>query len=156
ENLALCLSDLDRTDEAIDVCRRAVALAPNSVSILLNLGVTHQRRNDFDAAAAEYRRVIAIDPNHAVAHYNLAIASASLGRFDEALALSQRAFELDPRNPAIRWVYWEYLLMSGDLANGFRMEYERQSVAIPSVRGRTPLPRWSGEPLQGRTLLVYT
>ena len=80
-NRAVILSDhLGRPDDAAAELARALALSPDYVPALLNLGNLHEDRGDRDAARGSYARVLALEPGNV-----LALArSAGLTGADEA------------------------------------------------------------------------
>jgi Tfp pilus assembly protein PilF len=71
-NLAHCLAELDRLDEAEAVLRQAVALAPEHAEALASLGSVLVRQSRFDKAATACRAALALDPVLVRAHQNLA------------------------------------------------------------------------------------
>jgi tetratricopeptide (TPR) repeat protein len=156
-NLAIAMSNLGRFDEALTACQRALAFEPRDASVHINLGVIYGRLDNSEAAAAAYRGAIAVDPQSAKAYTNLSVALGNLGRIDEAVAASRRAIEISPEDPLLHFNHANSLLMSGDLANGFR-EFEWR-IEHPTLNkdGRAFVgARWQGEPLEGRTLLLYS
>lgn len=92
-NRAVILSDqLARHDEAEAELRAALALNPDYLPALLNLGNLHEDRGDRAGAEAAYRRALAASPGNALALSRLAgvVDSRSPGA-DEILAQLQRA-----------------------------------------------------------------
>jgi tetratricopeptide (TPR) repeat protein len=95
-NLAGCLCELDRTEEAIRACRRALEFEPDYAPACINLGVAFDAQGQFDAAVTAYRRAIEIDPAAAKAYANLAVALRAIGEIDEAIRAGTRAIEIEP------------------------------------------------------------
>lgn len=63
------------------------------------LGIDALRRNDWNAAAAEFERIIAlhpVEPQGSTAHYDVAIAYAHMNRLDDAAANLRAALASDP------------------------------------------------------------
>ncbi len=73
-----------RYDECVSWCEQALAIAPQSVEALVNLGSAWFELGD-DARALEYLgRAIALHPHHKNAHNNLAVQALLSGRYTDA------------------------------------------------------------------------
>jgi hypothetical protein len=73
-----------------------------------------------------------------------------------AIEASARAVELRPRDAELRYNHAMLLLLAGDLEAGFREFEWRLSHVSPKFRPRSfDVPRWHGEPRDGRTLLIH-
>jgi tetratricopeptide (TPR) repeat protein len=95
-NLAGCLTELGRFDEALAEGRRALAIYPDYAHAHHNLGNVLFRQGQVDEAIAHWRRALEIDPRLAGAHNNLGNALLGMGRLDEAVAHLQMAVKTDP------------------------------------------------------------
>jgi tetratricopeptide (TPR) repeat protein len=155
-NLGAGLCDLQQFEEAVAACERALALDPDHAPARTNLGIIFEAQGDADAAIAAHRRTIAADPGYAKGHANLAIALRNKGEIDEALAVSHRAVALAPEDPLTRYNHAHFLLMCGDLENGF-VEYKwgRKCVPLSEDMPTFSEPEWQGEAFEGRTLLLF-
>jgi tetratricopeptide (TPR) repeat protein len=154
--LAICLCNLGQLDEAKAACERALSDNPDYALAHTNLGIVLDAQGRFKEAVAAHRRAIAANPDYAKGHANLAVALRIAGALDEARAASQRAVALAPDDPEIRFNHAHVLLMNGELARGFEefrwgRECESWSDGYPAFAE----PEWNGEPLDGRTLLLY-
>ncbi|CCE08535.1 conserved hypothetical protein [Bradyrhizobium sp. STM 3843] len=155
-NLASCLCELGRLDEAKASCERALAQDANYAPAYTNLGIILDAEGKFEDAVAAHRGAIAADPNYAKGHANLAVALRITGALDEARLASQRAVALDPDDPEIRFNHAHVLLMNGELARGFdELRWGRKCKGWSDGYPTYTEPEWSGEPLAGRTLLLY-
>jgi tetratricopeptide (TPR) repeat protein len=155
-NLGACLSDLGALDEAIAACRHALQLKPDHAPALTNLGIVFEKLDRVDDAVAAHRGAIAADPLYAKGHANLAVALRNAGAIDEALAVSHRAIALDPAQPLAQYNHAHFMLMNGDLADGFESyRWRRNCKTLSDGDPVFAEPEWQGEPLQGRTLLVF-
>jgi tetratricopeptide (TPR) repeat protein len=155
-NLAGCLSELGRQDEAMEAGRRALALDANYAPAHTNLGMVLGAQGRFEDAVAAHRRAVAADPVYAKGHANLAVALRVIGALDESLAASHRAVALDPDDPLVRFNHAHALLMNGHLASGF--EELRWGKTCRDAAERYPAfaePEWRGDGFAGRTLLLY-
>ena len=153
-NLGSLLRDRKQYPESIALLEQAVALAPDHALAHMNLGTVLRDARQFDKALAPLERAVQLNPESAEAHNNLGTALQSLARFDEAGRCYDEALRLDPDLADAHFSRATWRLRNGDLAGGFE-EYEwRWKCATFSDRG-FPQPRWQGEPLDGRKVLLY-
>ena len=154
-NRAKVLNDLKRSDEALASADRAIAAQP-SFAVAHNdraLALYDLRRLDEALAACE--RAIALDPDYPEAHNSRAITLFDLRRLDEAIASCDRALALRPDFPAAHLNRATSLLSLGELKPGFE-EYRwrwRVNGFQPTVA--TLWAAWEGEPLAGKSVLIY-
>jgi tetratricopeptide (TPR) repeat protein len=155
-NLGACLCALGQIDEAAAACDLALAIRPDYAPAHTNMGIILDVRNDFEGAVAAHRRAVAASPGYVKGHANLAVALRNVGEIDEALEVSRRVVALDPEQPQARFNHSHFLLMSGDLLNGF-VEHGWGRKCKGWAHGFLELrePEWRGEALDGRTLLLY-
>jgi Flp pilus assembly protein TadD len=164
-NLGCALNSLDRPGEALDCFHKALELRPAYAEALSNLGNTLRARGNIDEALACLHRALALEPGNAVAHTNLGATLHDLGKYDEALACFRKALELEPDIAATHWNLALTLLLRGELGTGFEL-YEKRfegtkennglATAHETLAKLSVKPRWQGEDLQGKTLLVWT
>jgi tetratricopeptide (TPR) repeat protein len=93
----------DSTNDTVQICTRALQyrrLARDArVQLLVNLGVTHLRRHESEAALVDFDAVLEIERRHAEAHLNRGAALVQLGRHGEAVAAITEALGLGVREP---------------------------------------------------------
>ncbi|CCE00589.1 tetratricopeptide repeat protein [Bradyrhizobium sp. STM 3809] len=155
-NLGACLCGAGQLDAALAACRHALALRPDYAPAHTNLGIVHERRGEFDAAVAAHRRAVAADPGYARGHANLAVALRHAGDIDASLAASHQAVALAPDDAQTRYNHAHALLLTGDLAAGFaEHRWGRHCPELSASMPRFDVPDWNGEPLDGRTLLLF-
>jgi Flp pilus assembly protein TadD len=153
-HLGAVLREQGQLDESADRLRHAARLKPDDANILSNLGLTLQQAGQLREAKEHLRHAISVDPEHADAHNNLAVTFAQLGRFDEALGEYAEALRIRPqqaiyrRNRALSW------LTLGDFEKGWP-EYEFRWQCPGFVERKLKQPRWNGEPIENKTLLLY-
>ena len=83
-------------DVAIESYRKVLALKPDHVNALNNLGNAFQAQGNFTMAVENYRKALGFMPNYPVAHYNLGNALQAQGMLDEAIRSYQAAVSLKP------------------------------------------------------------
>lgn len=143
-------------EEAEAACERALSAKPDDAPAQTNLGIIRDAQGRYAEAVTCHRRAIAADPTCARAHANLAVALRVIGALDEARAAAERAVALDPDDPEIRFNHAHVLLLNGELARGFEeLRWGRHCKGWADGYPALAQPEWNGEPLQGRTLLLY-
>jgi len=143
-----------RPADALPLLERAVALVPGEPEFHNNLGLVLAALDRPADAIAAYRHALALRPAHAVAWSNLGLALTASGQLDDAIDALTRAVALAPDYGEAHWNLGLARLRSGDFARGWP-EYEWR-LALPAFRvPDSPAgPRWAGEDLAGKTLLV--
>lgn len=155
-NLGACYSELGALDDAIASCEHALLLKPDHAPAYTNLGIIFEKQERVADAVAAHRCAVAADPGYAKGHANLAVALRNAGEIDEALAVSRHAVALDPEQPLAQYNHAHFLLMNGDFANGFEAyRWRRKSRSLSDGDPTFSEPEWQGEPLDGRTLLLF-
>jgi len=153
--LGVVLHQRGRHGDALPLLERAVALAAHEPEFHNNLGLVFAALDRNDEAIAAYRRAIARKPDHATAWNNLGLAWQAMNRLSDAVAAFRRALALSPAFAQAHWNLALALLAQGEYAEGFR-EYEWR-LRLSELGGRAPrltVPRWQGEDLRGKTLLL--
>jgi Flp pilus assembly protein TadD len=159
-NLGLVLEETQRYAEAETHQRQALALAPGIPEVHCHLADLLARKPG-GAADAEYhyREALRLRPGDAVAHSNLGALHFDQGRAQEAEAELRTALALRPGFAAARLNLGQLLLSEGRLGEGWphvELRYTlRVPGAMPAFPAHTGTPRWTGEPLAGRSLLVW-
>jgi tetratricopeptide (TPR) repeat protein len=132
------------------------AADPDGAAAAMAAGAARYEQGDFEGAEAAWRQVVDTHPDNVAARANLGLASYQLGRLDEAVAHERDALARDPGNADAHLNLALALLARGDFPEGWT-EYEwRFDPAVAEERARTfPFPRWQGEDLAGKTVLVW-
>lgn len=85
--------------EALEHCRKALALHPAFAAAYNTLGVIADRQGDRDEARRQLLRAVEIDPAHAEANANLARLALAEQDWAEAERRAQRSAQSDPADP---------------------------------------------------------
>jgi tetratricopeptide (TPR) repeat protein len=149
--LASLLSDRRRHAEAQTCLRAALAAWPDRSDLHQQLAIEYAA--DLQAAAALHHleRAEALAPDRAATQLNLGVVRQGEGAIEAAIGHYRRAVTLAPDAPQPHLNLAMALLARHDWAEGFaELEHrlKRRGTA------KTGLPRWNGEPLDGRRLLV--
>lgn len=156
-NYAAALMNTGRQDEALAIFEREVADHPGNALARVNLAALLRTRFDLEGAEAQLRQACALAPDYAIAHNNLGLLLKEQQQWDEAEAGFRRALALDPAYSGARWNLAMHRLLLGDFAEGWPL-HEARWAGSPELRRLPSLlsqPRWQGQSLQGKTLLVW-
>jgi len=152
--LAKALRGVGALDEAAAAAREAVHLRPDNAQIRNTLGVILQKLGSHGEALATFQEAVRLDPLQAESHTSLASAWLLLGRLDAAEAECSEAVRLKPDYAEAHFNRAFLRLMHGDFSTGWD-EYEWRLKVPGMARHRFAQPVWKGEPLAGRTILLY-
>ena len=150
---AVAAHQAGRLAEAEGGYRAALAQAPGSIDLLYNLGLVLQAMQRLEEAESFYCQTLALQPTHASAWNNLGNLLRDTRRFDEAIAAFQRTLALQPAHRHVRFNLSLALLAQGRHAEAWPL-YESRLTAFDAMLPPLACPRWQGEPLAGRRLLV--
>ena len=84
--------------EALDLARRAIAAAPNSVEPYISVGNTCVQLGLVTTAAQAYKSAVELWPDHPEAAPRLAAVEKELARLEESVQTHRRALEREPGN----------------------------------------------------------
>ncbi len=157
-NRGNALQNLGRPGEALAAYGTAIKIKPDYAQAHANLGLALQVLGRPDAALAAYDAAIKIKPTDFEAHYNRGLALQALDRPDEALAAYDTAVRLKPDFAEARNNRGLALLLKGEFEKGWQ-DYEWRWRSKDWSGGKPrhqTLPRWTGEPADGRTVLLWS
>ncbi len=100
--LGYALQDLNRYEEAIISCDKALALQPDDARAWYNRGNALQDLNRYEEAIISCDKALALQPDYASAWNNRGSALFNLNRYEEAIASYDKALALQP-DDAIAW-----------------------------------------------------
>ncbi|WP_234678804.1 tetratricopeptide repeat protein [Bradyrhizobium monzae] len=155
---AVCLSAVNRFEEAEADYEKSIALDPSLAETHNNLGLLHWRFGRLEQAFACFDSALALRPDfHAVLN-NKAVVLLHLQLLDEAFATLHRSLAAAPNDAQTLFYLATLQLLSGDFDRGWLAREARWR--LPSVglvdRGFSK-PLWRGdEPLDGKTILLHS
>lgn len=155
-NLGTALGQVGKLNESIDAFRASIALKPESPEAHSNLGDALKQAGRIDEAIDSIDRALSINPDLMAAHNNKGTCQRALGEYDSAIESYRRALALAPALPIIHYNLAVTLLIKGDFEQGF-IEYEHR-YGVPEIAASTRRftePRWEGEELAGRTIVLH-
>ncbi|APW40307.1 hypothetical protein RD110_26470 [Rhodoferax koreense] len=151
-NLGLVLEQREQDGEAEACYRRALALRPEIAETHVNLGGLLARHKRLDEAEAAYAQALRLAPDQPGTWSNLGVLYASMRLDDEAEACFEKALALAPDLPRARFNLGVMRLRQGRLEEGWAGLEARDWYA--GLKKQLRCPRWQGEPLAGRSVLV--
>ncbi|HKT93907.1 MAG TPA: tetratricopeptide repeat protein [Paraburkholderia sp.] len=180
-NLANTLDATGHHGEAVSAFETALSLQPHFAPALFGLGNALAALGRHDQAIGPYERAIGFDPKFALAWLALGAAHHALGRHAAALRAFDEALRVRPDlaaahlNRALTWLTlrdfrrglpeyeWRLDPAARDVAHAnaprgagyvLPLPVNAQVASIAPRTTQSALPRWHGEPLNGRTLLI--
>jgi Flp pilus assembly protein TadD len=154
-NLGNALWEQGRHGEAIPYYRRALQLQPEAWETQMNLGVALSDHGEFDEAMAWLESSLRLRPDSPEVLDNIGMTLVRQGDWEGALRYYDRALDIRPdfaeahRNRAYVW------LARGDYERGWP-EYEWRERCRNHRALRFDCPRWAGQNLGGRSILLHT
>lgn len=161
--LGFVLHQQGRLDEARRSLEKALSIDPREADGRFLLGRIAWRQNRGEDAVREFGRAIDINPDFAEALRCRGVALRAAHRFDEALRDFDRALALQPDFPECRLNKALVLLARGEFAEGLELFESRiglfatkqHSDWLAYLSAHPEKPRWRGESLAGRRILVW-
>lgn len=157
-NLAVTCQKAGFEELAILSYRNTVRLQPRHGDALWNLGDMYRLNEHFAEAVECFERLVRIGRIYLDLHHRLAVALHGLREDDRALHHFDLALAGNSTDPALtRWEQSHTLLALGRFEAGWEAYSHRFEVgALTGVRCHDfPFPRWQGESLAGKHLLVH-
>jgi len=151
-NLGMVLDERGMTGEAEHHYRHSISVNPFIARTHMNLGVLLAGRKRFEEAQAEYRQALDLMPDSPEAWTNLGVLQACRKQEREAEQSYRTAIELDPGHRAAYFNLSYLLLRQGRYDEGWQC-FERRRWYV-NLENSLRCPRWKGEPLGGRTILI--
>ena len=151
---ARCLILLGRFQPAITLLKETVESNRENASVWKTMGDAHLKMHEAAAAMECYEAARRLGGAAAEFYCSLGMAQHELGRIGEAEASYDQALALQPDFPLARFHRSLSRLIRGDYARGWP-DYELRLISEDRLPRAVSFPRWQGEPLHGRTILVY-
>lgn len=142
-------------DTAIALCRELLAGRPEHTEVRMALARTLGECDRHAEVISVLEPVVERDAMHAEAQNRLGVAHASLGQHDLALGCYDRAIAADAMYAQAHFNRALVHLRRGDFQRGWA-DYEWRWQLSQFHPLQCPQPRWRGEDIGDRTLLVHT
>ncbi|ASV97542.1 tetratricopeptide repeat protein [Paraburkholderia aromaticivorans] len=143
--------------EQIALLESAVRDAPGEGDGWTNLTNAYRMNRDLPQALEAGAQAVQCAPHSPLAHNNYALALREAQRWDDAEQAAQTACALGPEDASLRSNLSMLQLIRGGYAHGWASHEARWdgSAELGGNRPVMPAPLWRGEPLAGKTLLVW-
>ena len=152
--LGHALTDTGDYAGALKAYQDAARLQPALPDVLNNLGTALHHANRLEEAARTLTRAHAREPRDPGILLNLSSVQRDLGLFAQAEARLAAASRIAPDDPRIRYNQALLLLLLGRFEQAWPgWEARFRAGAVPARH--LAKPRWRGEALAGRTLLIH-
>ncbi|MCG2594735.1 tetratricopeptide repeat protein [Ramlibacter sp. XY19] len=150
------LTRLGRWPEALTQAERVLALTGPDARALANVAFVLEKLDRLDEALSVVDQALQLDPDNRGALVNRVAVLMELARIPEARAAAQDALRLHPEDANLHWNVSLSHLMLGEFREGWaEHEWRFRSDAVQASVEEFDEPRWRGERLAGRTILVY-
>lgn len=155
-NKAATFLKLDRPVEALECAEKALKIAP-SFSAHLNAGNACRNLAQISQATAHYQSALELAPKDATIHAQIGLLLADQNKQVEAIKELETALTLSRGDKSIEANLALSLLAAGNLKKGWQ-HYEARFLGteMEDPYAVSSIPRWEGDPLAGRNLLIWT
>lgn len=143
-----------REQGAAESIEQSLRLRPMDAEAHSNLAVVLAALGRNEEAHSQYNTAFRLQPESAAAHNNLGKLLNDQNRLIESEGHYQQALKANPNLAQTHMNLALIHLVKGDLPRGFA-EYEWRWKIGNAALPNWPQPRWEGQPLQGRTILLY-
>ncbi|MBL0211673.1 MAG: tetratricopeptide repeat protein [Holophagaceae bacterium] len=155
-NLGILSHRAGDEEQAQEYLRRALDSEPESALALSNLGVVLKSLGQLEESLSVQLRAGGLTPDSPAIHHNLGTVYRALGRPEESEASFRRALQLKPDFVDAEFGLAHLKLSQGDFDSGFELYECRWNLEEGRKARRSfQAPRWNGEPLDGKTLLIH-
>ena len=151
---ARCESDNQRYPNAMLHHGFALQAAPDRYDLWCNRGIDAAAARMFKEACDSFERSLSLHETFE-GHYNFGNTLCSTGDVEAAVKHYQRAQELDPDHYQLRANLGVALIGLGRWSEGFGLYRHRFNAPGFPPRPNFQYPVWHGEPLEGKTILLY-
>ena len=152
--LGHALTDTGDYVGALKAYQDAARLLPDLPDLLNNLGTALHHANRLEEAARTLTRAHAREPRDPGILLNLSSVQRDLGLFEQAEARLASAARIAPDDPRVRYNQALLRLLLGRFEQAWPGWEERFRAGAVPARNLAK-PRWRGENLAGRTLLIH-
>ncbi len=134
---------------------RCIENDPQHLPALNALGLLRLSQNSVKDARRLFEQALAADPGYLLSRCNLAVLDTWCGRLEEAIGAFNEALELAPCDADLHFNLSLALLAVGNFEDGWREHEWRFLKSNPVAVHHEQIPRWQGESLLGKTILVH-
>lgn len=156
-NIGAALHDLGQFDDALAAYQCALERDPASGRVYHNRGNTLLELDRYEEAIASYARAVQFMPDNAEALVTMGTAMEKLGNYTEAFDCYKAALARNPECAEAHWNLALLMLLQGRFDEGWReFEWRWRKKGYTSLSRSFDTPLWTGEALNGKTILIHT
>ncbi|MDX1963981.1 MAG: tetratricopeptide repeat protein [Pirellulales bacterium] len=152
--LGVCYLERHEQKLAYECFLRVLALKPDFQASYVNLSGIMEQQERYADATHWAQKAVAVLPNCVLARYNLGNSYREQGSLEEAIREYQHALTIDPNYVRAKWNLGICNLHLGNYGPGWE-GYEARGPVGEVEFDHYPQPRWQGEDLTGKTILVH-
>ncbi|WP_169717865.1 hypothetical protein SPSIL_013410 [Sporomusa silvacetica DSM 10669] len=143
---------VNQLDKACSYLKQAIQINPAYAEAYNNLGGVYYQANQLEMAEQILPEAICLRPNFYEAYKNLGTVYSKMNRLKEAEQVLLQAIELKPDYADAIFTLSLVELLTEKFTQGWK-NYEYRPSLIN--RKQPDIPRWQGEDLSGRSILLY-
>ena len=152
-NLGAALRRTGRADAALVCYQRALRLRPDDAAVWSNLGNLWKQFEEHEQSLYCHRRALQLDPQRMQLQLNCAVSLREAGRFTAAEDIIEQCLAREPQRPDLLYERALLRLHTGRYREAWPDYEARLLSAVPRLP-RVDAPRWQGECIGGKRLLL--
>lgn len=152
--LGVCYLEQHHHQPAYDCFARSLDCKPDFHPGYINLSGIMEQQERYEDATAWAKRAVNVAGNSSLAFYNLGNSLREQGLLEEAIKAYETALKHDPAYARASWNLGICHLHLGNYAQGWQ-GYELRGTVGEVEFDDYPQPRWQGESLTGKTILIH-
>jgi len=154
------LGELHVRAKKLDVARAELAFAlqldPKNAFVARSYCEALWAANDDANASKIVAQLAKTLPKHPMPLFLQAVSLERAGKDGDAIDAYEKALAIDPKNAAVKYNLGINRLTAGQLRRDIWLKYEFRWVVLrESPQRGFPQPYWRGEPLAGKSILIY-
>jgi len=153
-NLGVIEGEVGALEASCFLYRKALACDPEHIRALVNLSFRSHWCGRTEEAEAAALRAIEVDFLDYHAWVNLSVIQSVQGRLQESLDSAKRANGIRDNHETKLCLAFAYLYL-GDFATGLKYHESRFENQVQNLE-RLPWPRWAGEDVSEKTVLIIS
>ena len=156
-SLATVLMQQNKSDLGISYAQKSLAINPQQIELIFNLGVEYQKLAKLDQALEHYKKCDGYISNPLALYLNIGNTLKDLKRLDEAIHFYDKALALKQDfNPAL-WNKALAKLTIGDFQEGWELYESGWAVGERKPIKKYTATLWNGkDSLKGKRIYVHT
>lgn len=155
-NRGLALAAAGKFRDAANDLIRSLQLNPSMPNASFALGNVLHRLGNFEQACQAWEYSIQLDPNQPVAYANLGLTQMNLGLYGKSEGTFAAGLKLSPQDADLVANHGLLLLTRGEFEQGWKdCDRRWETRAFLNLGPKFVMPRWEGEDLRGKRLLLW-